>query len=77
MRVQADPPARAAAVCCPRLLLLLLLLSLSGARAQVSPTSTPGAAGCVARYIRIDNTPGVANQTFYASLRMPAPLALS
>jgi hypothetical protein len=44
---------------------LLCAAALLGARAQLSPTSTPGAVGCVARYIRVENTPGVANQNFY------------
>ena len=71
MRAQTYPPARVAATPCGAralplpLPLLLLLLLLSGARAQVSPSSTPGAVGCVARYIRVENTPGVANQNFY------------
>ena len=38
---------------------------LHGVAAQLSPTSTPGAVGCVARYLRIENTPGVANMNFY------------
>jgi hypothetical protein len=44
---------------------LLCVAAILGARAQLSPTSTPGAVGCVARYIRVENTPGVANQNFY------------
>ena len=50
---------------------LLCAAAILGARAQLSPTSTstrsstPGVVGCVARYIRIENTPGVSQQNFY------------
>ena len=43
----------------------LLCAAILSARAQLSPTSTPGAVGCVARYIRVENTPGVTIQNFY------------
>ena len=48
----------------------LAALALRGANAQMSLTPTPSAVtGCLARYVRVENTPGVANQNFYVSLR--------
>ena len=49
----------------------LAALALRGANAQMSLTPTPSAVtGCLARYVRVENTPGVTNQNFYVSLML-------
>ena len=47
------------------------LLLAQVTRAQTSPSATVSpATGCLARYVRVENTPGVTNQNFYVSLML-------
>ena len=52
---------------CAKVTVLLLtgLLLVGVGRSQPSPSPTQLVLGCNARYVRIENTPGVANQNWY------------